>query len=590
MPSYQLYNLVAQSMSVLFVFAFGACVGSLTNVLVYRLPLGMSAVTPPSRCPACSTKLTWRENIPIFGWLFLRGRCRFCKSSISPEYPLVEAFVALLFAAFFVIYYTIPADAQWLGIAWGQISPEWARADSFDTWPRTTWPIFIVLLVLLGALTAMTIVDAKTFTIPLELPWFATATALLFHVGYAAYLTWTGGSLARTAPGTAWSIPLPGWSPSGLVRPGPASWWLGATFAATVGLIISNFLLYLKLIPRSFADYPEWEQSAIAAAAPAAAPLPSDDRASPADSTNATTPAANALASPDADHSAAWRGLRAALLAFGVLVILTGAGKYLGPASGGVAPPWIGFLLGFLSLPLVYAIAVRAMERSPAAPHLPPVPTITHPAGDGTSPSANQPPVDVPITTPRLASAPESLPPDMWIQYPHARREMFRELIFLAPCIGLGLLGASLAANWAGPWTFSPNLGAAVPALSAPVWLDVSAGVLMGYLIGGGVVWAIRILGSLVFGKEAMGLGDVHMMAAVGACLGWIDPVLAFFGAAFLGVGWFLLSLVFGKGIKRALPFGPFLAVGTMLVWFAKPVIEHLITQLTKAQLPINLP
>jgi len=582
MPSYQLYNLVAQSMSVLFVFAFGACVGSLTNVLVYRLPLGMSAVTPPSRCPACSTKLTWRENIPIFGWLFLRGRCRFCKSSISPEYPLVEAFVALLFAAFFVIYYTIPADAQWLGIAWGQISPEWARADSFDTWPRTTWPIFIVLLVLLGALTAMTIVDAKTFTIPLELPWFATATALLFHVGYAAYLTWTGGSLARTAPGTAWSIPLPGWSPSGLVRPGPASWWLGATFAATVGLIISNFLLYLKLIPRSFADYPEWEQSAIAAAAPAAAPLPSDDRASPADSTNATTPAANALASPDADHSAAWRGLRAALLAFGVLVILTGAGKYLGPASGGVAPPWIGFLLGFLSLPLVYAIAVRAMERSPAAPHLPPVPTITHPAGDGTSPSANQPPVDVPITTPRLASAPESLPPDMWIQYPHARREMFKELLFLAPAIGLALIGGWLFELWLAPRPAPPAL-----------WIMVLGGVLQGYIIAGAIVWAVRIFGSLGFGKEAMGLGDVHLLAAVGACIGWVDAALAFPLAAVVGLYWVIVSMIRTGGAPRAMPFGPYLAGATMLVLLCKPLLEiglNYLMATPPGARPINLP
>ncbi|MEO0630377.1 MAG: prepilin peptidase, partial [Planctomycetota bacterium] len=61
---------------VLFVFAFGACVGSLINVLVYRLPLGLPVVVPSSRCPACATKLTWRENVPIFGWLLLGGRCR----------------------------------------------------------------------------------------------------------------------------------------------------------------------------------------------------------------------------------------------------------------------------------------------------------------------------------------------------------------------------------------------------------------------------------------------------------------------------------------------------------------------------------
>ena len=50
-----------------FVFAFGACVGSLINVLVYRLPLGLDVVRPQSRCPKCDHKLTWRENIPILG-------------------------------------------------------------------------------------------------------------------------------------------------------------------------------------------------------------------------------------------------------------------------------------------------------------------------------------------------------------------------------------------------------------------------------------------------------------------------------------------------------------------------------------------
>jgi leader peptidase (prepilin peptidase)/N-methyltransferase len=102
----------------------------------------------------------------------------------------------------------------------------------------------------------------------------------------------------------------------------------------------------------------------------------------------------------------------------------------------------------------------------------------------------------------------------------------------------------------------------------------VLAGVLLGYLIGGGIVWLMRIFGSLVFGKEALGIGDVHMMAAVGACLGWINPVIAFFAAALLGVAWWLgASLFFGKA-RRALPYGPYLAAATILVFFARPWIE----------------
>ena len=100
MSQLELFALSFNIIQVIFAFAFGSCVGSLVNVLVYRLPLGISVVTPPSRCPSCSTQLTWRENIPVFGWIFLRGKCRFCKAKISAEYPLVEAFVGLLFVSF----------------------------------------------------------------------------------------------------------------------------------------------------------------------------------------------------------------------------------------------------------------------------------------------------------------------------------------------------------------------------------------------------------------------------------------------------------------------------------------------------------
>lgn len=63
-----------------FAFCFGACVGSFLNVVVYRLPAGVSIITPPSRCPRCGWRLTWRENFPILGWLWLRGKCRKCRA------------------------------------------------------------------------------------------------------------------------------------------------------------------------------------------------------------------------------------------------------------------------------------------------------------------------------------------------------------------------------------------------------------------------------------------------------------------------------------------------------------------------------
>ncbi len=65
--------------------------------MIYRLPLGQSVVSPPSRCPQCGYRLQWYDNIPIFGWLLLGGRCRKCRKSISIQYPIVELITALLF-------------------------------------------------------------------------------------------------------------------------------------------------------------------------------------------------------------------------------------------------------------------------------------------------------------------------------------------------------------------------------------------------------------------------------------------------------------------------------------------------------------
>lgn len=178
----------------------------------------------------------------------------------------------------------------------------------------------------------------------------------------------------------------------------------------------------------------------------------------------------------------------------------------------------------------------------------------------------------------------------MWIQYPHARREMVKELAFLAPCALLMMVGGALAVKLTGPWAVHPATGRGIPAFEAPLWLVALGGVLMGYLIGGGIVWLFRILGSLGFGKEAIGLGDVHLMAAVGAVLGWIDPILAFFGAAFVGIALQLIKVLSGGRIRRAMAYGPCLAIATVLVILCKPGIEKAMTVILKSVTPIDLP
>jgi len=104
-------------------FMVGGCVGSFLNVVVYRLPAGMSISWPGSHCPRCNHPIRAHDNIPVLAWLWLRGRCRDCRERISFRYPLVEAVTAALFLLLFVVEVLhagqnlpvrIPQPLQWL--------------------------------------------------------------------------------------------------------------------------------------------------------------------------------------------------------------------------------------------------------------------------------------------------------------------------------------------------------------------------------------------------------------------------------------------------------------------------------------------
>lgn len=84
-----------------FMFVFGAIFGSFSNVVILRLPKGESVVSPPSRCGSCGKLVKWFDNIPIFSWFILRGKCRHCGTKFSLRYPLVEFLMGLSFVAAF---------------------------------------------------------------------------------------------------------------------------------------------------------------------------------------------------------------------------------------------------------------------------------------------------------------------------------------------------------------------------------------------------------------------------------------------------------------------------------------------------------
>ena len=86
-----------------FIFLFGITIGSFLNVCIYRIPRGETVVTTPSHCMTCGHKLSWFELIPLFSYIFLGGRCRSCKSHISPQYPIIEAVNGFLYVLVFAV-------------------------------------------------------------------------------------------------------------------------------------------------------------------------------------------------------------------------------------------------------------------------------------------------------------------------------------------------------------------------------------------------------------------------------------------------------------------------------------------------------
>jgi leader peptidase (prepilin peptidase)/N-methyltransferase len=97
-----------------FFFLFGIVIGSFLNVCITRIPEEVSIVSPGSRCPRCLTPIKPYDNVPVFSWLLLRGKCRNCGLPISPMYPLVELLTGLLFVGCYLEFGITQAGVKWL--------------------------------------------------------------------------------------------------------------------------------------------------------------------------------------------------------------------------------------------------------------------------------------------------------------------------------------------------------------------------------------------------------------------------------------------------------------------------------------------
>jgi len=143
-----------------FIFAFGCCIGSFLNVVVYRLPRDKSLVLPPSSCPACDKHIRFYDNIPLFSWLLLGRKCRHCKAPISARYFVVELLTGSLFLLLFILYHRTAVRSGMGSLADGR------------------WLIYVLHITLLAAFIAASAIDLEFWVIPLCVCWLVTAAGL----------------------------------------------------------------------------------------------------------------------------------------------------------------------------------------------------------------------------------------------------------------------------------------------------------------------------------------------------------------------------------------------------------------------------
>jgi leader peptidase (prepilin peptidase)/N-methyltransferase len=138
-------------------FVFGLAIGSFMTVVAARVPVGESVVRPRSRCPVCGAEIANRDNIPVVGWLLLRGRCRTCGERISARYPILELTTAVLIVAPFLVY-----DDAWIAVAVAALLALMPVVSVIDLEHRIipnklmypsliAFPIFLVVAKLAGA-------------------------------------------------------------------------------------------------------------------------------------------------------------------------------------------------------------------------------------------------------------------------------------------------------------------------------------------------------------------------------------------------------------------------------------------------------
>ncbi len=456
--------------------AVGLCVGSFLNVVIYRLPRNKSLRKPLwSACPHCHHRIRWYDNLPIFSFVALRGRCRDCKMPISTRYLVIEgamAIIALMLLDAFFVGQTRP----------GLSLSEFGLTDKL----ATDWPILVAHLILFACLVSMSAIDLEHYWVDVRFTNLATIAGFVLHA------IWT---------------------------PRHSEAWIRPDDATAVGALFAVFglgVVWMILICQPHVDQEDCGESEPGSEEHEEPPEP---------------PATDPRLLMDAPSR--WSGwatmLVLGMLLFFMSLVLTGHPSLRHGLRAGL--PLFLFFLVIVRESMVNRVSDQEI-----------VDTIQEERFD-------------------------------------ARRTVLAELAVLLPAAVLGAVGVWLMLGNEG---FASRVSEALHR-NVGTWgialfrhwtpLQGIGTAAAGYVIAGALGWIVRIVFTLVFGKEAFGVGDIHLMAAAGCIAGWPVVLLGFFGACgFALVGW-LLALPIKRA--RALPLGPWLCLSFLtVILFLGPILD----------------
>jgi len=447
-------------------FVFGAIFGSFLNVVIFRVPRGLSIARPRwSFCPHCTARIRPWHNVPVIGWLCLRGRCRDCRAPIGAIYATIECTTALMFVMIWDVLFVAGAVP---GI--GSVAGD--------------WPMAVAYLGLFAGLLATAAMDIESYTIDIRL----SVLTMILGVACHALRGMPVGPATGAGDGATGTLP-------------PALCLIGVAMGAV-------WLVTLWIALRR-------------------APAPLDE---PQDLKPPELPTAYLDASDRPFRP--W-----AILVFAAAIVALTAWQLGAPERPHNLPvePWALRGIAAAILLMVLLVSVSVVSRDADALIIEEIESERH----------------------------------------AARPMAIREFAWLLPTLAAGVAlfvffrvtgridddfarfvgGASLDAAWIGH-------------------VEAGCQAVAGMIFGAALGWGVRILGTLAFGKEAFGTGDIYIMAAIGAVAGFWAVLFTLFIASILAIVGVLATRLWKQ--SRAVPFGPWLALGAFVgLWLDGFLLNH---------------